>query len=732
MPKKKFIFLLALFSVLAIQNTKAPTSVSATTVLTVASSETYINNYYSSVSDSLTGSSLASALETRLKAERGRTFSYSSMQTTAFPYTDVDPLRPHDGYIVSFYSGTPVKGYVGMNREHTWPNSHGGGKVDNDPHMVRPTLTSENSARGNAYFSDNSKDGWDPAFFSNPKYRGIAARIIFYSAVIGKSQGLTIEDKGFVSGSGNGGQMGKLSDLLRWNFEYPIDQTEIIRNETLDLSLNYNRNPFIDRPEYACKIWGDTNATTRNICNSYNPVDVESVTVTNSTETVRVNETVTINATVNPSNAPQGLSYTSNNTSVATVSSSGLVTGIAKGTATVTVSSTSDSSKKATVTVNVTNDPISVTGLNMDTSDLITLVGDTKDVSATVTPSNATNKNLTYRTSDTSIFTVSSTGLLTANSEGTAVLTVVTTEGSFTKSRIIRVVASLPQSSIVGNYAHNATDNNGGKLNNTPTAFINNGEGEIKGFEANVVSTASGTNVYVPRGSGIAIGTSSGAGTLRLNFNSDYYTKKIKLTFNLSAQGDTLTSIKGSTSETVVDGTLGTQFSNPSDGTPYVVTFSAPTTYLEIKTSKRLVLQVIELFYGEENSLELSDTEKASNWAKVFLANTSDGCLASSNVLLSNVWNEEKVRYNALDAAVKNVIISAAPNSEGSDVNHALARYTIIINNYHLEHFITGLTVNEQQAEVAPVNMYAFIYFSVAVVFVTFIYIFIKKARPEA
>ena len=57
-------------------------------------------------------------------------------------------------YIVSFYSGKAVKGYSGMNKEHTWPNSHGGNKIENDPHMVRPTIKAENSSRGNEYFAE--------------------------------------------------------------------------------------------------------------------------------------------------------------------------------------------------------------------------------------------------------------------------------------------------------------------------------------------------------------------------------------------------------------------------------------------------------------------------------------------------------------------------------------------------------------------------------------------------
>ncbi len=193
-----------------IANSPKPQEVTAVTVITAKSSDQYISNYYSTISTSQSGLPLASSLESRLQAERNNSFSYGSLQTTAFPYTDVDPLRPTGGYIVSFYSGTPVYGYTGMNKEHTWPNSHGGGYIENDPHMVRPTLTSENSARGNSYYAESPSDGWDPASFNNEKYRGIAARIIFYGAVIGYTEGLRLEDVGFVSGTGNGGEMGKL------------------------------------------------------------------------------------------------------------------------------------------------------------------------------------------------------------------------------------------------------------------------------------------------------------------------------------------------------------------------------------------------------------------------------------------------------------------------------------------------------------------------------------------
>lgn len=327
------------------------------TIVKKASDE-YIANYYQTIDESLTGKSLTSALEKLLKVERKANFTYKSLQYDAFPYTDVDPLRPNDGYIVSFYSGTPVKGYSGMNKEHTWPKSHGGNFVDNDPHMVRPTLSSENSARGNMYFAKAPNKGWDPGAESwgDKKYRGIAARIIFYSAVIGYSSGLQLEDVGRGQGTGTKSKMGKLGDLLIWNFEYPVDPSEIIRNETLDISLKYNRNPFIDDPTLACKIWGDTNSNTKNICNKYMQED-QKLVVTPSSSEVNINDTVKLEVAYEGGLA-EGVAYESSNPSIASVSPAGVVTAHQVGSVTITVTSLINSSIKAEVTINIAEETV--------------------------------------------------------------------------------------------------------------------------------------------------------------------------------------------------------------------------------------------------------------------------------------------------------------------------------------------------------------------------------------
>lgn len=49
--------------------------------------------------------------------------------------------------------------------------------------------------------------------------------------------------------------MGKLSVLLKWNEQDPVDDLERKRNEVIFTKYQHNRNPFIDHPEWVNKIW---------------------------------------------------------------------------------------------------------------------------------------------------------------------------------------------------------------------------------------------------------------------------------------------------------------------------------------------------------------------------------------------------------------------------------------------------------------------------------------------
>lgn len=83
-------------------------------------------------------------------------------------------------------------------------------------------------------------------------------------------------------------------------------------------------------------------------------VTVVSVVATPATVSVAVGGTAQITSGVNPSDAEQSVTYESSAPSVATVSSSGVVTGVSAGSATITVTSTADGTKTDTVAVTVT------------------------------------------------------------------------------------------------------------------------------------------------------------------------------------------------------------------------------------------------------------------------------------------------------------------------------------------------------------------------------------------
>ncbi|MBU3158457.1 carbohydrate binding domain-containing protein [Clostridium frigoris] len=144
-------------------------------------------------------------------------------------------------------------------------------------------------------------------------------------------------------------------------------------------------------------------------------------------------------ATITPTNATnKNATWTSSNTKVAKVSATGLVTAVKAGSAKITVIS-ADGHKKAKckVTVKTVNATIiPVIGVTLDKTTVSHLpigTGATKitqQLVATISPTNATNKNVTWTSSDTSVATVSATGLVTAVKTGSATITATSEDGA--------------------------------------------------------------------------------------------------------------------------------------------------------------------------------------------------------------------------------------------------------------------------------------------------------------
>ena len=153
-------------------------------------------------------------------------------------------------------------------------------------------------------------------------------------------------------------------------------------------------------------------------------------------------EVGTLIATVNPSNASNKKVYwTSSDQSVATVDNNGKVTAIKAGTTTVTVT-TEDGGKTATCKVTVKEKIYPVTGVTLDKTSVELTEGDVTVLTATVNPSNASNRNVYWTSSDLSVATVDNNGKVTAVKRGTALITVTTEDGNKTATCTITVTKS--------------------------------------------------------------------------------------------------------------------------------------------------------------------------------------------------------------------------------------------------------------------------------------------------
>ena len=148
-------------------------------------------------------------------------------------------------------------------------------------------------------------------------------------------------------------------------------------------------------------------------------IEVSSVSLNTSTIEMVEGDSYKLVATVLPKDAEyDGVNWASSNASVASVSN-GTVTALKQGTSTITASA---GGRSATCTVKVAAKIITVTSVTLDKTSLSMKAGDTETLKATVNPTDATDKTITWMSSDVSVVTVSE-GKLTAKDSGTATIT---------------------------------------------------------------------------------------------------------------------------------------------------------------------------------------------------------------------------------------------------------------------------------------------------------------------
>ena len=148
-----------------------------------------------------------------------------------------------------------------------------------------------------------------------------------------------------------------------------------------------------------------------------NPVEVTSIALNNDKLSLIIGNSYQLTATVFPNNATnKTIVWSSSNNSIATVDN-GKVTGKALGTATITAQS-GNVKAECSVTIN----PVEVTSITLNKTTLSLTAGETFDLIATVLPNNATDKTVTWYSSNNSIVTVDN-GKVKALAKGTATVT---------------------------------------------------------------------------------------------------------------------------------------------------------------------------------------------------------------------------------------------------------------------------------------------------------------------
>ena len=243
-------------------------------------------DYYGSIDDSKSGSALKTDLHNLIKITKAG-WDYSGLWT-AYRTTD----KRDNGTVWDIYSdqtqykfGTNQCGNYSVegdcyNREHMIPQSvfSKNSPMVSDIHHVYPSDGKVNGMRSDyphgivtsaSYTSnDGYKLGTGPTtgaqkvFEPKDVYKGDIARIYFYFVTCYQDK---ISSWSFEAFSGNDLDTTYLDIYLKWAIDDPVSNKEVVRNQAAYVGQK-NRNPFVDHPEYACKIWGDKTATTRSLC----------------------------------------------------------------------------------------------------------------------------------------------------------------------------------------------------------------------------------------------------------------------------------------------------------------------------------------------------------------------------------------------------------------------------------------------------------------------------------
>ncbi|MCL2627308.1 MAG: phage tail tip lysozyme [Oscillospiraceae bacterium] len=181
-------------------------------------------------------------------------------------------------------------------------------------------------------------------------------------------------------------------------------------------------------------------------------------TLRNTTGTMTPNQTKTISVDFTPAcTTIKALNWTSNNTNVAIISCDGVLTARGAGTATITAKTKDGSNISKQFNVTVSAGSIPVTGVSIPFSCIFMERNQTRGLCATISPSNATNRAITWSSSNNLVATVTQTGVVRAVSPGSAVVTVTSIDGGHKST--CKISVTINKTTMLNNFANNTPHN---------------------------------------------------------------------------------------------------------------------------------------------------------------------------------------------------------------------------------------------------------------------------------
>lgn len=308
---------------------------------------------------------------------------------------------------------------------------------------------------------------------------------------------------------------------------------------------------------------------------SVSPVTATGVEVTPASIGIYVGETQTLTATVKPTNAAnKTVTWSSSNTTIATVNSNGVVTGVKAGSVTITATANDGSGAKGTCSVTVSN--IAVSGISLNKQTLSLVKGTTETLTATITPSNATEQTVTWSSSNTTVATVNG-GTVTAKAVGTA--TITAKAGNKSATCTVTVTPILVSGISLSPSATNI--NTGASVTISATVTPSNAD------DKTVTWSSSNTAIATVSSNGVVTGVKAGSATITATAHDG---SGVKGTCSVTVKNPSIEPTSISLSETFYIMAFNDTYQleatvYPSNATNKTVTWSVNSSYASVSNT---------------------------------------------------------------------------------------------------------------------------------------------------